>query len=215
MFENSKIYVRDQEVIDNVAQMEAIVTAKNPFSQIQKLPDMSVKFVQQYGALLEKEAEEMRPVVGDDLEKVLHTLDEKEFAPVFRDKFVNAFAELKQKLDTSHEIAAVKNIRLESDTLKLRCMDEITEYEEAHCPKPVHPVPPVTPHTGGGHTEPPKPVTPPVQPKPKKRKNVSISNVAGARTYSIENEQDIDKFLAEMKKKLLNELDENTIITLS
>ena len=215
MFENSKTYVREQEIIDNIAQMEAIVTAKNPFSQIQKLPDMSVKFVQQYGALLEKEAEEMRPIVGDDLEKVLHTLDEKEFTSVFRDKFVNAFAELKQKLDTSHEIAAVKNIRLESDTLKLRCMDEITEYEEAHRPKPVHPVPPVTPPTGGGHTEPPKPVTPPVQPKPKKRKNVSISNVAGARTYSIENEQDIDKFLAEMKQKLLRELDENTIITLS
>ena len=117
MFENSKTYVREQEIIDNVAQMEAIVTAKNPFSQIQKLPDMSMKFVQQYGALLEKEAEEMRPIVDDDLEKVLHTLDQKEFASVFRDKFVNAFAELKQKLDTSHEIAAVKNIRLESDCL--------------------------------------------------------------------------------------------------
>lgn len=215
MFENSKTYVREQEIMDNVAQMKAIVTAKNPFSQIQKLPDMSMKFVQQYGALLEKEAEEMRPIVDDDLEKVLHTLEEKEFASVFRNKFVNAFAELKRKLDTSHEIAAVKNIRLESDTLKLRCMDEITEYEEAHRPKPVPPVTPVTPPSGGGHTEPPKPVAPPVQPKPKKRKNVSISNVAGARTYSIENEQDIDKFLAEMKRKLLQELEENTIITLS
>ena len=46
MFENSKTYVREQEIIDNVAQMEAIVTAKNPFGQIQKLPDMSMKFVQ-------------------------------------------------------------------------------------------------------------------------------------------------------------------------
>ena len=176
-----------------------------------------------YGALLEKEAEEMRPIVEDDLEKVLHTLDEKEFASVFRDKFVNAFAELKRKLDTSHEIAAVKNIRLESDTLKLRCMDEITEYEEAHRPVDsklsVNPdYPPtdlLTSPTGEGHTEPSITVTSAVQTKPKKRKNVSISNVAGARTYSIENEQDIDKFLAEMKKKLLNELDENTIITLS
>lgn len=217
MFENSKTYVREQEIIDNVAQMEAIVTAKNPFGQIQKLPDMSMKFIQQYGTLLEKEAEEMRPIVDDDLEKVLHTLDEKEFAPVFRDKFLNAFAELKQKLDTSHEIAAVKNIRLESDTLKLRCMDEMTEYEEAHRPKP-EPKPsvaPATPATGKGHTEPVKPATPSVQPKPKKRKNVSISSVAGARTYSIENEQDIDRFLAEMKQKLLKELEENTIITLS
>ena len=217
MFENSKTYVREQEIMDNVAQMEAIVTAKNPFGQIQKLPDMSTEFVRLYGTLLEKEAEEMRPIVDDDLHKVLNTLDEKVFASVFRDKFVNAFTELKQKLDTSHEIAAVKNIRLESDTLKLRCMDEITEYEEAHRPNPEPELPTTseTPVTSGDHVEPVKSATPPVQPKPKKRKNVSISNVAGARTYSIENEQDIDKFLAEMKQKLLQELDENTIITLS
>lgn len=210
MFENSKIYVREQEIIDNVARMEAIVTAKNPFRQIQKLPDMSMRFVQQYGELLEKEAEEMRPIVEDDQRKVLHILDEKGFVSVFRDRFSSVFEELKEKLDTSNEIATVKNIRLESDTLKLRCLDEITEYEEAHRPK-VNPEPsvnPETPSTSEGSVS-------PVQPKPKKRKNVSISNVAGARTYSIENEQDIDNFLAEMKEKLLNELDENTIITLS
>ena len=98
-----------------------------------------------------------------------------------------------------------------------RCLDEITEYEEAYRPKvdPEPPVDPVTPPTEGGSVPLVKPVAPPVQPKQKKRKNVSISNVAGARTYSIENEQDIDKFLAEMKQKLLRELDENTIITLS
>ena len=210
MFENSKIYVREQEIIDNVARMEAIVNAKNPFRQIQKLPDMSMRFVQQYGELLEKEAEEMRPIVEDDQRKVLHILDEKGFVSVFRDRFSSVFEELKEKLDTSNEIATVKNIRLESDTLKLRCLDEITEYEEAHRPK-VNPEPSVNPETPSTSEGP----VSPVQPKPKKRKNVSISNVAGARTYSIENEQDIDNFLAEMKEKLLNELDENTIITLS
>ena len=54
----------------------------------------------------------------------------------------------------------------------------------------------------------------PAEPK-KKRKNVSISSVAGARTYSLENEQDIDRFLAEMKAKLMEELEDDTIITLS
>ena len=96
-------------------------------------------------------------------------------------------------------------------------MDEITEYEETNRPKPdpKPPVDPLTPPTDGGNVQPVDPVIPPVQPKTKKRKNVSISNVAGARTYSIESEQDIDKFLAEMKQKLLKELDDNTIITLS
>ena len=217
IFENSKTYVRDQEIIDNVAKMEEIVTNRRPFGQIQKLPDMSQDFVMQYGTLLEKEAEAMRPILEKKKKKVLHTLDDKEFASEFRDKIVKAFSELKKKLETSNEIATVKNIRLESDTLKLRCLDEIADYEIKHQPQP-EPEPhvtPVTPEADGSHTEPPKPVTPPVQPKPKKRKNVSISNVAGARTYSIENEQDIDKFLAEMKRKLLQELEENTIITLS
>lgn len=214
MFENSKTYVREQEIIDNVAQMEAIVNDKNPFGQIRKLPDMSMKFIQQYGALLEKEAEEMRPVVEDDLQKVLKTLEEKKLDFAFRDKFLRAFGELKNKLDQSHEIAAVKNIRLESDTLKLRCLDEITDYEIHHQPEketPVNPMPPTT----RGKDMPVTPATPVVKQKVKKRKNVSISNVAGARTYSIENEQDIDKFLAEMKQKIMKELEEDTIITLS
>ena len=71
----------------------------------------------------------------------------------------------------------------------------------------------VTPLVPG--KEPIEPIPVPTKVKTKRRKNVSISNVAGARTYSIETEQDIDKFLAEMKQKLMNELEEDTIITLS
>lgn len=118
------------------------------------------------------------------------------------------------KLKCSNDIAAIKNIKLESDTLKIKCLDEIDEYERTHQPAPVPPVPPTPPITPGGV----EPVTPPVAPtvvKTKRRKNISITNVAGARTYSIESEQDIDRFLSEMKQKLMNELEEDTIITLS
>ena len=217
IFENSKVYVRDQEIIDNVAQMEAIVKAKKPFDKIQNLPDMSMKFVQQYGALLEKEADAMRPIVDDDLKKVLSVLDSKPFAAVFRDRMIQAFEELQQKLETSQEIAAVKNIRLESDTVKLRCLDEITEYEEAHQPKPdlEPPTAKTVPKSGTDGKAPIKPVAPPVQPKQKKRKNISISNVAGARTYTLETEEDINRFAEEFKAKLKAQLEEDTIIILS
>ena len=212
MFKDSKTYVREQEIIDNVAQMEAIVSSKSPFGQIHSLPEMCEKFVKQYGALLDKEAKEMEPIVADDNKKVMDTLETKDFADIFKSKFTARFEELKKKLDTSHEIAAVKNIRLESDTLKLRCLDEISDYEMNHKPAPtVTPGEPSKDNEGG---EVPMPVQP-ASPKVKKRKNVSISNVAGARTYSIENEQDIDNFLAEMKQKLMKELEEDTIITLS
>ena len=217
MFENSKTYVREQEIIDNVAQMEAIVTAKDPFRQIQKLPDMSMKFVQQYGSLLEKEVQVIRPIVDGDLQKLLNTLKEKGLESLFQDKFMRLFDELNKKLDTSYEIAGVKNIRWESDELKLRCQDEIEEYEEAQCQKVTSKpmLDPITATTDKKNTSPVNPVTPSDLPRQKKRKNLSISNVTGARTYMIENEQDIDQFLAEMKRKLLNELEDDTIITLS
>ena len=164
------------------------MNAKKPFGQIHKLPDMSMKFVQQYGALLEKEAEALRPILEDDQRKVLNILEEKEFAPVFRDKFVHAFEELRRKLDTSNEIAGVKNIRLESDTRKLRCLDEMTEYEEIHRPKvEATPLAPSDASATTGSSIPSEKTTKtPVLPKQKKRKNLSISNVAGARTYAIE-----------------------------
>ena len=163
--------------------------------------------------LLEEEAEIMEPLVHDDFLKVKEVLDSKPFAEVLRPKINERFNEIFDKLKCSNDIAAIKNIKLESDTLKIKCLDEIDEYERTHqpAPAPVQPTPTVTP---GGV----EPVTPPVTPtvvKTKRRKNISITNVAGARTYSIENEQDIDKFLSEMKQKLMNELEEDTIITLS
>ena len=208
IFENSKTYVRDQEIIDIYNKIVNIVNDRKPFGRIHELPELMQSFRDKYSSLLEAEAKEIEPAVEADYKIVCDVLETKDFAEVFRIKFTTRFQELRKKLETSNEIAAVKNIRLESDTLKLRCLDEIVEYEDVHRP----PKPPVDQQNGGDD-----PVTPPVQPVhiPKKRKNLSISGVAGARTYSLESEADIDMFLGEMKKKLLAELEENTIITLS
>ena len=137
-------------------------------------------------------------------------MDTKPFAEVLRPRINQRFEEIWDKLKKSNDIAAIKNIKLESDTLKIKCLDEIDEYERTHQPAPK---PPVALAVPGKKPINPTPASTKV--KAKRRKNVSISNVAGARTYSIETEQDIDKFLAEMKQKLMNELEEDTIITLS
>lgn len=215
IFDKSKIYVRDQKVLDVVAKMTEIVKGRNPYSQIQNLPELNQRFMEIYAKLLEGEAKQMRPIVEADFKIVREVLADKAFADLFADKVSGSFGELMEKLNTSNEIAAVKNIKLESDTLKLRLLDDIEEYERSH--QPAEPSGKDAPgedmgtEGDGGKTPVPQPA---VVPK-KKRKNVSISSVAGARTYSLENEQDIDWFLAEMKAKLMEELEDDTIITLS
>ena len=209
-FENSKTYVSDRELLKVVEEIEDVVKPGKPFGKIQRLPELNMKFEDLHMELLEKEAAIMEPLVHDDFLKVKEVLDSKPFAEVLRPRINQRFDEIREKLKTSGDIAAIKNIRLESDALKIKCMDEIDEYERVHQPVSE---PPVTPVVSG--KEPVNDVQTPTKVKTKRRKNISISNVAGARTYSIETEQDIDKFLAQMKQKLMNELEEDTIITLS
>lgn len=209
-FENSKTYVSDRELLKVVEEIEDVVKTGKPFGKIQRLPELNMKFEDLHMGLLEKEAAIMEPLVHDDFLKVKEVLDSKPFAEVLRPRINQRFDEIREKLKTSGDIAAIKNIRLESDALKIKCLDEIDEYERVHQPVSE---PPVTPVVSG--KEPVNDVETPIKVKTKRRKNVSISNVAGARTYSIETEQDIDKFLAQMKQKLMQELEEDTIITLS
>ena len=215
IFDKSKTYVRDQKVLAVVANMTEIVKSRNPYSQIQKLPELNEQFADIYVELMQKEVEQMQPIVEADFKIVRDVLANKDFSDQFTSKVNASFGELLEKLKSSNEIAAVKNIKLESDALKLRFLDEIEEYEQSHQPTE----PSGEEHLGedsgteGGTSEMPT-LKPPAAPK-KKRKNVSISSVAGARTYSLENEQDIDRFLAEMKVKLMEELEDDTIITLS
>ena len=209
-FENSKTYVSDRELLKVVEEIEDVVKTGKPFGKIQRLPELNMKFEDLHMGLLEKEAAIMEPLVHDDFLKVKEVLDSKPFAEVLRSHINQRFDEIREKLTTSGDIAAIKNIRLESDALKIKCLDEIDEYERVHQPVSE---PPVTPVVSG--KEPVNDVQSPTKVKTKRRKNISISNVAGARTYSIETEQDIDKFLAQMKQKLMQELEEDTIITLS
>lgn len=209
-FGNSKTYVSDQELLKVVEEIETIVKDSKPFGKIQRLPELNKKFGELHIGLLEKEAAIMEPLVHDDFLKVKEVLDTKPFAEVLRPRVNQKFEEIWDKLKKSNDIATIKNLKLESDTLKIKCLDEIDEYERAHQPAPESPVTPIV--LG---KEPIEPTPVPTKIKTKRRKNVSISNVAGARTYSIETEQDIDKFLAEMKQKLMDELEEDTIITLS
>lgn len=217
IFDNSKTYVMDENVENIVGEISAIVNDKKPFSKIHKLPELIQKFIDAYGTLLDKEVDEIRPVVEADYKKVLDALEGKECNSVLRDSFISRFNDIKNKLDTSNEIASVKNIKLESDTLKLRCLNEIEEYERTHkkqqVNKPTSSGEEGNGNQGNGSTqtegvqEPPKPV--------RRRKNVSMSSIAGARSYTIETEEDIERFAQEIKRKLKAELAEDTTIIIS
>ena len=61
-----------------------------------------------------------------------------------------------------------------------------------------------------GETIVPKVSTPTI----KKKKTVSIKSINNATTWQIENEADVKKYIAELEEKLMNALEEDTIINI-
>jgi len=209
IFDNSKTYVVDKELIESVDKIKNIAAKPNPYAEIHKLPSLLEEFSEKHMALLEKEAEPIREDVENDKLKVCEALASKEYGDQFKGKFVGLFSELHNKLEKSNEVAAVKNIRYESDALKTRCLNELAQYETKHMEAKLIEIERQKKITG---------IATPVVPRPvpiKIPKTVSLRQVTVGQTVTIEKEEDIDLFLKTLKTRLMRELDKDTIITLS
>lgn len=210
IYDKNKTYVLDQKAMDLIQKIKNIVISKEPYSQIPNLPGLIEEFSLRFSELLEVECEPVRKVIESDSQKVLDELELHDFKDELILKVKKRFDDLLKRLDSANNFYEAIAMKEESDRLKMRSFEEITREVEKRKPKsPVNPVP--NPGTGGAPGEineddPPKY-------KPKKTKNISISNILhGAKT--IETEEDIDELLKDIKDKLKQELNENTIIKL-
>ena len=153
-----------------------------------------------------------------------------------RDKLSNRFAslweELRQKADTCNNVATLQNIKVEADALKIRNLNEIEEMEsrmqaaqaaaqaatEAAQKVPEKTAAPTSTASAatGNSAAPQPPVKAPVAPTPKveRKKTISIKTVTSQYSWQIRSEADIDKYLQELRSKLVSVLEEDTTVNI-
>ena len=124
-------------------------------------------------------------------------------------KYIKLFDEISDKATSCNNVAILQNIKVEADALKVRCLNEIKNEEAKIIEAEQHA------HITGienseGETIVPKVSTPTI----KKKKTVSIKSINNATTWQIENEADVKKYIAELEEKLMNALEEDTIINI-
>ena len=101
----------------------------------------------------------------------------------------------------------MQNIKVEADALKVRLLNEIAA-EEAKMEPPVQPV--TQPNS------PDAPATPQIAPKPKlkKQKTISIKSVTVESTWQLETPEDVKHYIAALESKLMKALEEDTVINI-
>ncbi|MTI67135.1 MAG: BREX system P-loop protein BrxC [Firmicutes bacterium] len=203
IYNKNRTYVVDKEAIDLINQIEEIVKSKEPYNDIQKLPNVIDEFVFKFTDLLEKECKPVREVIKSDHQKVLDELKLYDFEDEFKVTFNKRFDGLLSRLDSANDFYEAIAMKEESDRIKLRCFEEIEQKKrEIERQKKKKDDGPTT--ISGGETPPYK---------TKKTRNISIANILhGAKT--IESKEDIEEVINQIRRKLEEELDEDTKIKL-
>ena len=207
IFESNQSYVTDQRVREIIASMEKIVKHSKPYDNIQKLPGLYKDFDDLFVLLLEKECEPIGKAIDQDLKIVMEELaKDARIKDQMDEAFRNRFSDLKNRLQRVNNFYEAIAMQTESDRLKVRCIDEINrEMAKRNTPSIPKSIP--TNAGTGGTTI----VEPPLEYK--QTKTISKSTVLRG-TKTIENEDDIETLLNELRKELQKELKENTIIRL-
>ncbi len=204
IFDHNRTYVTDMGIQEIVEKMDKIVHNAEPYDMIQELPGLYQVFDEEFVELLEEECKPVKVAIQSDLKAVMDELaDNEKLKQNFLVTFRARFQRLEERLSTTNNLYEAVAMQVESDRLKVRCLDELEQEREKEAAE----VPAKDP--AGGQAG--KPVTVPVRP----RKTRTLSkNMVIKGTKTLKSADDIDRFVEELRTKLLQELDEDTTIHL-
>lgn len=212
IYDDSKTFIVDSEIEAVVADIKAILKKAAPFGEIFKLPELLSKFGNLYVALLTEMEKPVEAAIDEAKERVFSELQGKLCHDKLSDRYVVLFREIREKAERCNNVATLQNIKIEADALKVRCLNEIST-EEAKMVAAATPPASVNDdndNDGGNDT----PVVTPPPATVKKQKTLSIKSINTQSTWQLENADDVKKYITELEKKLINSLEEGTIINI-
>lgn len=211
IYDQSKTFIVHEQVEQVVSDIKAILRKEAPYGDIPKLPELLDRFAELYAGLLEEMVVPVKAAIDDARERVFEMLESKEYKDQFMSRFLMLFKEISEKAETCNNVATLQNIKIEADALKVRLLNELARKDELIALDRVkEEQSKLVVDQSEGQTIP----KPALEPKLKKRKNISIKSVSLSASWQIESPQDVEKYVAELKQRILKELEENTIVNI-
>jgi hypothetical protein len=197
IYDESKTFIVAEKVEEYVGAVKNIIKNDAPYGDIPKLPQLLDQFNDAYMHVLSTMKTPILEAIADAQARVFEVLDSKHYKDELSDCYFKLFKEINDKANHCNNVATLQNIKIEADALKVRLLNEISKRDE----KPAQ--------NGGDNTD-----LYTHQPKPKKRKTISIKTISLSSSWQIETAEDIDKYMKALKSQILKELDDDTIISI-
>lgn len=208
IYDESKTYIVDADVEAVVAAIKAILIKANPFSDVYRLPELNDKFRNAYMVLVMSEQAPVLDTISEARKRVFDELSAGHCKDKFYNRVIRSFDDLKDRATHCNNVATLKNLRHETDSLKVRLLNEIGSEEDRILAELAAKEAAESAQTHGTDT----PANP--APKQKKHKTVSVKTLTSHTTWRIESDEDIKNYLAEFEKKLIAAIEDDTVVNI-
>ena len=217
-YDDSKTYIVDENLENIVSQISGIVKKQSPYSDIPKLPELLKKFGDVYSDILDEQLKPVLDSVYDSQKRVFDVLNTKEYAETRRSRYSAMFDEIIDAAKGCTNVSVLRGYADRAEALKMRLLNEITQMDRDIALKKAEEVRKKLEEQAKavGNVDQAQ-IEAEVQKKVekvKKTKNISIKSMTKTASWRLETTEDVDRYLNELRLKLVNELDTDTIVNI-
>ncbi len=217
-YEDNKEYIVNDEIREIVEEIKTILRMKEPYSKIPTIPLLIEKYNNKILSLLEEESVPVLGFIETCKKEVIETLETYDFKSKFISEISREFDNLTKRTESANSFAVLSSMSDLAEKLKLKWVKEIiTEDErqkrikakETELANSVKENPKSVDNNTGYVVEPVKPVSEVII----RTKTLSMRELVKGQKV-IKNDNDIDDVVEALRKKLKEELEKDTIISL-
>ena len=220
IYDDSKTYIVDTALEEVVAKMREIVRMPKPYAKIPQLPGLREQFMDAYMKVLEKQAKPVLDSIEQDQNRVIEILNVKPYRDSRLQRYMEAFREIQDGAEKCNNVSTLRSFADKAEALKIRLLNEMDAEDarlaQVEAAKKAAEQIKREPQKSAVAGEQPSPAPTEKVELPKQKvkltKNMSIKDVAGTKSWRLENEEDIDRYMRILCENLKKELDENTIV---
>lgn len=179
-----KNFILDKDLLKEIDNLESTINDMDSLDRINELELLIENFKFKYNLFISKEVAKLKKEIDTDKQTVLTILEQKKLTNNLAKKYLDMFDILLENIDEISIITDIELIRLESDLLVFKCLNEINKQQVFKSGISMN------------------------------VKHINIREVSKGLTKVIEKDKDIDIFITSLKEKIKDEKDDNTIIYL-
>jgi hypothetical protein len=216
-YDDSKTYIVDADLESVVESVRSIVRKDKPFADIPKLPELLGKFNDAYMRVLDEQLAPVEDSILESQKRVFEVLGTKEYKEKKLNAYSALFTEIEEGAKGCTNVSILRGYADRAEALKIRLLNEMDKLDTELAMKKAEEIRKAleqkAAQTGNVDKEQIE-VEVKKEIKVKKTKNVPVKTMTKTASWRIESREDVDRYLDDLRMKLISELDVDTIVNI-